>query len=439
MNRLSYRRELPVRYEYDVLVVGGGPAGCAAAVAAARQGARVMLVESQYCLGGQGTAGLVPAFMCFGDGVHFLADGIGREILERLWEEGRYAQTGCAGSYSIRVEPLKRVYDQLLQEAGVKVLLGVSLTDVLTEEGRITACVLSGKSGVYAATAKVYIDTTGDADLAAWAGARFEKGDEQGRMMAGTLCSLWAGIDFSKRTISDDERLEEAYQDGVFERLDLHLPGMWKISDGVGGGNIGHAYNVDGTDEASLTRALMESRRLLDQYERYYREYLPGYEKMELVATASMMGIRESRRIVGDYVLTLEDFKRQAVFEDEIGRYCYNVDIHASDNSKDSHEAFMKSHTGYRYKPGENYGIPYRALLPQGVSNLLTAGRCISTDRYMQSSVRVMPGCYITGQAAGVAAALCARNDVLPREVNVGEVQRVLRGMGAYLPSGQEG
>ena len=432
--KLSYHRELSVRYEPDVLIVGGGPAGCAAAIAAARQGAKVLIVESQYCLGGQGTAGLVPAFMCFGDGVNFLAAGIGREILERLWKYGKYEETGFAGSYSIRVEALKRVYDDMLQEAGVQILLGTTLTDVLTEDGRINACVLSGKSGVYAASAKIYIDATGDADLAAWSGASWKKGDDQGRMMAGTLCSLWTGIDFTRRSLRDEDRIEEAYNNGVFKRLDLHLPGMWRISDTVGGGNIGHAFQVDGTDEASLTKAIIQSRRLYDEYEAYYKEYLPGFEHMELVTTGSIMGIRETRRIVGEYVLTLEDFKRQAVFDDEIGRYCYNVDIHASDDSKESHQTFLNDHTGYRYKRGENYGIPYRALVPQGVDNLLVAGRCISTDRYMQSSVRVMPGCYITGQAAGVAAAACVQRGTTPRECDVHAVQRTLKQMGMYLP-----
>lgn len=435
MNTIELKRKLEIKYDTDVLIIGGGPAGCAAAIAAARQGVRVLLVESQYCFGGQGTAGLVPAFMCFGDGEHMLASGIGEEILRRLWKYGKYEETGFAGSYGIRVEALKRVYDDMLDEAGVKTLFGTNLIDVAVTDHRIDACILAGKSGTYAAKAKVYIDTTGDADLSAWAGAAFEKGDARGNMMAGTLCSLWTGIDFSNRNANDESRLEEAYRDGVFKRLDLHLPGMWQITDTVGGGNIGHAFQVDGTDECSLSKALINSRRLYDEYERYYKEYLPGFENMELVTTASMMGIRESRRIVGEYVLMLNDFIRQAVFDDEIGRYCYNIDIHASDDSRQSYEAFIKEHTGYRYKKGENYGIPYRTLIPKGVDNLLVAGRCISTDRFMQSSVRVMPGCYITGQAAGMAAAVCIEEEKDPRGINVHALQKKLKQIGAYLPN----
>lgn len=434
MAEIRFQRELPVRYDVDVFVAGGGPAGCAAAIAAARQGAKVFLAEGQACLGGLGTAGLVPAYMCFGDGETFLAAALGKEILERLWDYGGEAYKKSQTT-SIKAESLKRVYEDMLLEVGVDFTLHTQLVAVEMDGNEIACCVLSGKSGLYAVTAKVYIDGTGDADLAAWAGVPYEKGDDKGNMMAGTLCALWSNIDFSLRQGPDSARLEEAYKDGVFKDLDLHLPGIWKISDHVGGSNAGHAYGVDGTDERSLTHALVYSRRLLDEYEAYYKNYRTGYERMELIATGALMGIRESRRIQGEYRLVLQDFLNQAVFEDEIGRYCYPVDIHASDSSKESFDTFHKEHHGYRYKTGENYGVPYRVMVPQKVNNLLVAGRCVSTDRPMQSSIRVMPGCYITGQAAGVAAALCAEQGVSPRAVDVRQVQRVLLEMGMYLPN----
>lgn len=434
MANIAFQRDLPVRYDVDVFVAGGGPAGCAAAIAAARQGAKVFLAEEQACLGGLGTAGLVPAYMCFEDGEHFLAAALGQEIQERLWQYGgeAYAQSRTS---SIKAECLKRVYEDMMLEAGADFTLHTQLIAVDCDGENIAHCVLAGKSGLYAVRAKAYIDCTGDADLAAWAGVPCDKGDDKGNMMAGTLCGLWSNIDYTRKKGADSARLEEAYRDGVFEKLDLHLPGMWKISDQVGGSNAGHAYGVDGTDERSLTDALVYSRRLLEQYETYYKKYLNGYENMELVSTASLMGIRETRRIRGAYQLVLQDFLDQAVFEDEIGRFCYPVDIHASDNSKESFDNFHKAHTGYRYKKGESYGVPYRILVPQKVDNLLVAGRCVSTDRPMQSSIRVMPGCYITGQAAGVAAALCARQGFAPRNVPVHEVQQALLDMGMYLPN----
>ena len=434
MESLTYSKKMDVRYDVDVFIAGGGPAGCAAAIAAARLGATVFLAEAQYCLGGQGTSGMVPAFMQFGDGEHFLAAGIGKEILEKMWELGGEEYQNNK-SYSIKLEALKRAYEELLMQAGAEFLFGVTVADVIADGKNIAGCIMNGKSGMFAVRAKVYIDCTGDADLAFMAGAECDKGDKNGQMMAGTLCSLWTKIDFTRRHGKDNRHLKQAIEDGVFEKPDLHLPGMWKISENVGGGNIGHTFDVDATDEVSLTKALIDGRRLYDQYEKYYKEYLTGYENMELVATGAMLGIRESRRVRGVYTLVIEDFIRQAVFDDEIGRYSYPVDIHASNNSVESFNEFLTDHTGYRYKKGESYGVPYRMMVPKGINNLLTAGRCVSTDRAMQSSIRVMPGCYITGQAAGVSAALCAKEGCSPKDVNVQAIQSTLVDMGMYLPN----
>ena len=182
-------------------------------------------------------------------------------------------------------------------------------------------------------------------------------------------------------------------------------------------------------------QALVWGRKLESEYERYDKEYLKGFEKMVLVSTGSLLGIRETRRITGDYVLCLEDFKNRAVFDDEIGRYSYPVDIHASDPSEESYEKFKQDFTTLRYGPGESYGIPYRTLVPAKLSNVLVAGRCVSSDRYIQSSIRVMPGCYITGQAAGVAAAVAIDADTDTRGVSVPELQGRLLKMGACLPN----
>jgi hypothetical protein len=434
---IRYERELKVRHETDVLVAGGGPAGVAAALAAARQGASVRLVEAQGCLGGMGTAGLVPAFMQFTDGVNFLAGGIGREILDALRAaDGTVPPDGMG----IRAETLKRVYDTLLTEAGVAFTFHTQLIDVtLAADGRVGEAICAAKSGLHAVRARMFVDCTGDGDLAVRAGAAFEKGDAEGRMMPGTLCSLWAGIDWETVGKSGlgtgNSRIEEAFKDGVFTFEDRHLPGMWRVGATLGGGNIGHTFGLDGTDEESLTRAYLWGRKSLPEYERYYKNYLRGFEAMELAATAALMGVRETRRIIGDYVLVLDDFKRLAVFDDEIGRYAYPIDIHIARPDRESYDHFLKDFTSLRLKRGESYGIPYRTLTPRGLANVLVAGRCISTDRNLQASVRVMPGCYITGQAAGVAAALAAAADADSRRVPVGLLQERLAAMGAYLPN----
>ncbi len=439
---IAYNRDLEVRHEVDVFVAGGGPAGVAAALAAARQGASVLMVEGTACFGGMGTSGLVPAFMQFADGVNFLAGGIGREIYDRLWNARGVSPEDVYESpratLSIHAETLKRVYDEMVTSSGVDYAFMTQMVDVIAADGQVQAVVCSGKSGMYAVRARVYVDGTGDGDLAVWAGAAFEKGDSEGKMMAGTLGSLWGAVDWEAVRDAEEraeDELPSAFDDNIFTVEDRHLPGMWRVGRTLAGGNLGHTFGVDGTDERSLTEALVYGRKLLTEYERFYREYMSGYDGIEMVSTGALLGIRETRRIVGDYQLVLDDFRNRAVFPDEIGRYSYPVDVHASDPSPEAFAKLMDGLHSLRLGWGESYGIPYRTLTPKGLSNVLVAGRCISSDRSMQGSVRVMPGCYITGQAAGVAAALAAdqRQDV--HEVDVTELQSQLKDMGAFLPN----
>jgi FAD dependent oxidoreductase len=435
-SRLQYNKSIPVRYQTDVLIAGGGPAGIAAALAAKSQGLSVRLIEAHSCLGGMGTAGMVPAFSLFTDDINFLADGVGKTIYHALQE--------AAGAYdtrimSIRSEVLKRVYDTLLTDAGVDFTFHTSLVDVMVDDGWVSEAICADKSGLFAIRGKVFIDGTGDGDLAVFAGASYEKGGATGHMMPGTLCSLWAGIDWGKVIASglkpDNCKIEQAFKDGVFTLEDRHLPGMWRVGKTIGGGNIGHTFELDGTDSESLTRAYIWGRKSMMEYERYYKEYLEGYEEMELVVTGSLMGVRETRRIKGRYILNVEDFKNRAVFDDEIGRYCYPVDIHIAKPDKKSYDDFIKEYTAMRMKPGESYGIPYRILTPVDLKNVLVAGRCVSTDRSMQASIRVMPGCFITGQAAGIAAAVAIASNSNIHDISIKELQSRLKGKGAFLPN----
>ncbi|MDD3954292.1 MAG: FAD-dependent oxidoreductase [Lentisphaeria bacterium] len=439
MNSITYQKQVPVRLQVDIFIAGGGPAGIAAALAAVREGRSVFLAEGQACLGGMGTAGLVPAFMTFGDGVNFLADGIGREVLDQLTrEKGTQHPTHVN---SIPAELLKRVYDRMLVQSGVQFSFHTQVVDILCNGSHLETAVCNGKSGFFAVKAKQFIDATGDGDLSVWAGAPFEKGDKDGNMMPGTLCSLWAGVDFDHYAasgISPRSKLQEAFDKGVFSVHDRHHPGMWRVGKQVTGGNIGHAFGVDATDERSLTKFLLEGRERLTEFERFYREYIPGFQNLELVGSGALMGIRESRRILGDYVLNVEDFRKRAVFADEIGRYCYPVDIHPYRPSTETYAAFEKEyHETLRYQQGESYGIPYRCLTPQKTDNLLVSGRCISTDQKIQGSVRVMPGCYITGQAAGMAAVLCCEQNCDTRSIAIPALHRRLKKIGAFLPNAE--
>ena len=427
-----FKRDVPVRHDVDIFVAGGGPAGLAAAVSAARQGKKVFLAEGHTCFGGMGTAGLVPAFMQFSDGVNFLAGGFGKEIYDHCLAAGQ------DNPHQIRVELLKRIYDRIMVESGVNFSFMTQLIAVEKEADRVTLAILAGKSGIFAVKAGIFIDCTGDGDLAARAGAPFEKGDENGRMMPGTLCSHWAGINWEvAQHTRQASKLEEAFKDNIFTTEDRHHTGMNRTGRQIGGANMSHTYGVDGTDERSITKALIESRKTVFEYERYYREYLEGFENAELVITGSLLGIRESRRIMGDYVLDLDDFNNRASFDDEIGRYAYPVDIHPLTRDKKEYEKSIEEFRTMRYQKGENYGIPYRALIVKDLDNVLVAGRCVSTDRYMQSSIRVMPGCYITGQGAGIAAAVAVKNNTDIRNVDIGELQTTLKSVGAYLPNCQ--
>jgi len=437
---VRFERDIPVRHNVDILVAGGGPAGVAAALAAARQGRRVFLAEGHTCFGGMGTAGMVPLFMQFGDGENFLAAGIGSEIYDALYERGGTVSPPGSLAPAIRAEILKRIYDDIIVDAGVEFAFQTNVIGVETDGGHVARALCWAKSGLFAVDADVFIDCTGDGDLATWAGAPFEKGDETGGLMPGTLCSLWSDVDWDAvheargQGQNAEAALLGAFDDGAFTIPDRHLPGMWQVGAHVGGGNIGHTFGVDGTDERSLTEALLWGRELLGEYERFYKGYLKGYESMELVATGSLLGLRETRRIMGDYVLCLDDFNSRAIFADEIGRYCYPVDIHSPSPSEEAQEQARDEFVNMRYKKGESYGIPYRSLVPRDLDNVLVAGRCISADRYMQGSCRVMPGCYITGQAAGVAAALAIEGEGTTRGVDVAELRGRLKAMGAYLP-----
>lgn len=418
------------KYETDVFVAGGGPSGVAAAVAAARCGKKVFLAEATGCFGGLGTSGLVPAFAPFDDGENILASGIGYEIRQNLTR-----CTPLRNWTTLDIEELKREYDKIVTQAGVEFSFFTTVYDVLSSKGRIEAVILGSKSGLFAVKAKIYIDCTGDGDLCVFGGAKYEMGDESGAVMPQTLCSIWTDIEKEKCNEALNKYVEQAYRDGILTYEDRHIPGFFHGKNGISGGNIGHTFGFNPTDEKSLTKAMVRGRESMLEFEKYFKTYFTGYENMQLCSTASVLGVRESRRIVCDYMLNVNDFISRSVFKDEIGRYCYPVDIHVMNTDKEEYERFKKEYEeNLRCKKGESYGIPYRSLIPVSFSNVLVAGRCIGTDRQMQASVRVMPGCFITGQAAGAAASLaCETEDV--RKISVRDLQNALINLGAYLPN----
>lgn len=416
----NYSKALNVYDKADVIVAGGGPSGVAAAVAAARQGKRTVLLEQSGSLGGASVLAMVAELMNFDDGREFISKGIGKEVFDKLNYKNNYTREW----YNIRYEELKRVYDELVIDAGVRVMFYTRLVDAVCDNGTVLYAVVSGPDGLCAIEGDFFIDCTGSGSLACFAGADYSYGDENGNTMSATVCSLWGGIDFSRKP-KDGRRYEQAYKDGIFSQYDSVLPGIKKNYPeiNVGGGNVGHCFGVDDRDIKSMTDAMFHGRKILTEYENYYRNYVDGCENATLIKSADYIGIRESRRIHCEYTLTVDSFYSQDSFDDEIGRYSYPIDIHPMTADNDGMKDFHKS-VAMRHGDGETYSIPYRSLVPKGINNMLVAGRCIGTDRAMQASTRVIPCCYITGQAAGVAAAVCVEDKTAARHADYRKIQK---------------
>ena len=421
-NTIDYKKTVGVYYNADIVVVGGGPSGVAAAIAAARQGKKVLLLEQSGTLGGASILAMVAELMNFDDGKNFISGGIGREIFKRLGLEDHRNR----GWHNIRYEQLKRVYDDMVQEAGVQVLFYCRVVDAVCDNDCLQSVIVSGPNDMFAINGDFFIDCTGTGNLASFAGVNYEYGDENGNTMSATICSLWGGIDFSKKE-SDGKHYQKAYEDGVFSQYDCVLPGIKKNYPeiGVGGGNVGHCFGVDDRDIESLTDAMFHGRKILAEYEQYYRNYVAGCENAVLIKSANFIGIRESKRIICEYMLNANDFFSTESFPDEIGRYSYPIDIHPMTPDKAGMAGFSKS-VSMHHQDGKTYSIPYRCLIPKGIDNLLVAGRCIGADRPMQASARVIPCCYITGQAAGSAAVVCIEDHTAARNADYKKIKKYI-------------
>ena len=344
---------------------------------------------------------------------------------------------------AINPEILKRLLDEKIAQAGVRVLYCAKLCEAEMDGGRIQAVLAATSMGLKKITGRVFVDATGDGLLAALSGAEFEYGDANGIPMSPTLCGQFSGIDWDKVAevgktgVNDHTIWAEMLRNGTAPLPEQHFVCMKPVSSRSASSNLGHIYGADCLDEFDLSRCYTEGRRILRILEEYYRCHVPGFEQVELISSAALLGVRETRRIRGEYRLTIEDYKKRAVFEDEIGRCCYPVDIHSSTTDSEEQAQVVRTIEATRFKKGESYGIPYRALIPAGIANLLVPGRAISSDRPIQSSIRVMPPCFVTGQAAGVAATLAAgQSDV--RAVDTAVLQQRLAELGACFSQRRE-
>jgi hypothetical protein len=456
------RIELPSRKallaaETDVLVVGGGPAGLGAALGAAQAGARVVLAERYGFLGGNATAALVMPLMSFhtahptkekkgattllptdhGPGEPIIAGAL-KSLLERLVKAGGAIQPSLDTGYVVPFDPewFKLVALELLDEAGVQFLFH-SFASAALGSKRVEGVVLETKSGPIAVRARVTIDCTGDGDVAVQAGAPSEVGRADGLVQPMTL--MFRVVEFQRNNFESYVTQNPTQWRGVHGLWDLvreateagelrlpredilffATPHEEEVSV-----NSTRVTRVLGTDVWDLSYAEWMSRRQMRQIAEFLRRYVPGFEKSYVAQSGVQVGVRETRRVLGDYQLTADDVLAARKFGDAIARGAYPIDIHNPTGSG----TVLK-----RLPPGEAYDIPLRCLMPKEVDGLLVAGRCMSGTHEAHSSYRVMPIVMATGQAAGVCAALAARRNALPRAIAVEDVQRELARQGASL------
>ena len=441
-------RSTPVFGDYDVVVLGGGPAGIAAAAAAARHDARTLLVERYGFLGGMGTAAGVTNFCGLHANVHGeivqVVHGIADDLLARMRELGGLSEPhlifGRIHAQAYDTAAFKCAADALLLASGAELLFHAFAAGVTRrgEDGPIDALLLETKSGRVAIRAKTFIDCSGDGDLAHFAGLPMEKGDDAGALLYPTLMFRVGNVDAARageawRTIP--ERMDQAEASGEFRfprrgaivRPQLH-PYEWRV-------NVTQLKNADGsatdgTDARSLSAGEVEGRRQAVDYLRFLRAKVPGFEAAYALEIAPQLGIRETRRLVGELALGADDVLGCADFADTIGVNGWPLELHVAGDVE------------WRWPPipgsrGFNQ-LPYRMLLPRratagGIDNLLVAGRCASMTHEGHSAARVSGACFVMGQAAGTAAALALRSGRAPQDLDVLQLQRAIEADGAFL------
>ena len=445
-------RELNVRAEVDVLVVGAGPAGIMAAEAAAQdKNLKVMLIEQRGYLGGNLTIGL-PILSFLGPKGNQVVKGGAQKFIDRMWAKNAASEhKPCKNHMSLTIidpDQAKTVAWEIMDDAGVKVLLYTFVVDTLVENGKVTGVIIETKAGREVILAKTIIDCTGDGDVAFRAGVECNKGDENGGMQPPTLMFLMRGVEMQKlrdAICNEPEKYDmdvmptEQFREGKFITVGLRgrileaqqkgykvpvartilITGLNEDEIWV---NMTRVSGVDATDPVSYTRGEHDARMQMYDVMAYLKDFVPGFENAWLERSAAFMGIRETRVIVGKYVMTAKDILEQKRFADAIAVAGYPVDIHHAQGG-DCTMLFCD----------DAYEIPYGVLVPEKIESLLVAGRCSAMDHEAMAATRVMSTCMALGEAAGVAARVALADGVEPSQVNVEKVREALLANGAYL------
>lgn len=456
--------------EADVLVAGAGMAGVCAAIAAARGGAKTVLTDRYTFLGGNATAGLLGNFLTFHNMKgEQICRGIPQEIVDELIAAGGAFPDGhlpnaYGNAYTVTpvdAEALKWVTQKLCLGAGVRLVLNTYALGPVMDGNRVAGVRIANKSGESEIRARVVIDASGDADIAAQAGAPFHHGDEQGKTMSISLFFRLAGVDLERhlRFVKEnphqfmlgedpyigksraeiaaglrtykDYPLVTGYYDAVKEaqaRGEFH-PNRQRVVfsittiPGVVTVNSTSMLGLSGVNNDELTQAAIEGREQILKVRDFFRKYAPGFEGCFVLDSANAMGVRETRRVVGEETLTTEDCVEGRKGPRDIGRGAYCLDVHQPSG------VIEHKHI----KGGESYGIPYGVMLPKNVEGCLVAGRCVSSDRFANGSVRNQAHIMAIGQAAGTAAAMCVEGGACPRELPVDRLRERLRRDGAVV------
>lgn len=446
---------IPLAATADILVCGGGTAGIVAAIAAARRGADVLVVEHLGQLGGTQSAGWVTPMMPNKILEENLTHGLNDDIIRRAAKYDPPPTDKSGDLLWFNPVTLAMVLDDLLAEAGGRVLFHTYISDAVVEGGTVRGIVVENKNGRQRIDAKIVIDCTGDADVALRAGAPTVEGDpDDGHNQPMSLRFALAGVDQERAAAFMADELgmacyarpplfeigtgeakntplepliREAIEAGVLEEDDLGYLQFFSMLGRPGelAFNCPRIAGLKSTDAWDLSQAQLIGRRKIRRIAAFFKRYVKGFEGSYIGTIAPMVGVRESRRIVGDYTLTEDDFFNEARFPDAVARNAYPIDIHSTKS---------KSGIVMKHLPrGHYHEIPYRCMLPQGIENLLVAGRCLSATFAAQAAVRIQQNCRALGEAAGVAAVMCLEFGTTPRRVNTDELRSRLNAQGAQI------
>ena len=440
--------------DFDVIIAGGGVAGFAAAISASRAGAKTCLIERSQLIGGTATSGLMNLFCTS----YKKSRGIAKELFNRLILENAAYPTGLVPLVPFDTEICKIVMFEMLEEANVTLYLDSLIVDALVKKDIIEGLVIENKSGRQVLLANRFIDATGDADICAFAGVPFIKGRESdNKLRPMTLIFMVAGVDINKLIKYVKQNPNEFSPDPMKCRInkkdkDIRIFGYFNIvkkakeagdlcdvinyfrmesiipERGLGTVNTIRIYNVDGTNIQDVIKAQIIARKQEKQLIKFMRKYIPGCENCFIIASAHTMGVRETRRINGNFELSEKDILLNKSYSDTIAIDCNRLTSGCESHSPDGNEGdeYDKSIRGGISQLVE-YEIPYRCLIPKKITNLLVAGRCISATHTGNKYTRNMPACMYTGQAAGIAAAFSILSNVPVKDVDIKRVQKHLR------------